>query len=322
MADTLEDLPAISTSEDNQPLFKPQLVLDPRLDVKSSLNMAVQKSGQQVSQFIQKASSASPSGVQFEFIVPSLSTIVARDIFITSQLTFDITTTTLDNDYVVKYGVNCAPSSFAFQQCCSTVSCSLNNSVITFEAAEVLAEVLRVLPKDILNEYADFTPVLQDNYAQWTDTMTGVLGPASVPKRNSPLNANQSSFAYQQGRGSYNLKSITPDPNPTVAGVHTTRVVLSVVEPIVMSPFLLSNCAKNVSGAGIYGVQNMAFNFQMQNTDFSRAFRGVFGTGVNTGPAKTTVKLMAVDPNTSLHLTFLSTHASLKLPARNCIDYM
>ena len=317
MADTLEDLHAISTSEDNQPLFKPQLVLDPRLNVKSSLNFAVEKSGQQITQHLQKASSASVSGCQFELIVPSLSTIIDRHIMIQSRLTFTVTGTTLDGDYLVKYGVNCAPAPFAFQQLCSTISCSLNNSVYTMQANEVLAEVLRILPRDVLNEFSDTTPVVLDNYASWKDTMTGALDKTAVPKRNSPLNSNQSSFLYQEGRGSYNLVSITPDANPTTAGAHSTVVVIDVIEPLIMSPWLLSSSYKTPNGQGVYGVQGLSFNFQFANTTFSRAFRGVFGTGVGN-----TVVLNSVSADTSLYLTYITPHASLKLPARNCLDYM
>ena len=317
MADTLEDLPAISTSEDNQPLFKPQLVLDPRLNVKSSLNFAVEKSGQQITQHLQKASSASVSGAQFELIVPSLSTIIDRHIMIKSRLTFTVTGTIAEGDYLVKYGVNCAPAPFAFQQLCSTISCSLNNSVYTMQANEVLAEVLRILPRDVLNEFSDTTPVVLDNYAAWKDTMTGALDKTAVPKRNSPLNSNQSSFLYQEGRGSYNLVSITPDANPTTAGAHSTVVVIDVIEPLIMSPWLLSSSYKTPNGQGVYGVQGLSFNFQFANTTFSRAFRGVFGTGVGN-----TVVLNSVSDETSLYLTYITPHASLKLPARNCLDYM
>ena len=44
MADTLEDLPEVSVSNENKPLFTPELVLDSRLCIKDSLPFAVQKS--------------------------------------------------------------------------------------------------------------------------------------------------------------------------------------------------------------------------------------------------------------------------------------
>jgi hypothetical protein len=312
----LEDLPTVSTSDANAPLFDTQLVLDSRLAVKSSLTFGVEKSGQQITAHQQMASSATTSGCSFEVTVPSLSTIISRKVNIRSELVFTIAGNTTVDDYLVKWGINCAAAPFGFQQMAATSSCTINNSNYTFESGDLLAMVLRQLPKDVLDEYVDTTPVFLDNYANYADCLIGTAEDA-VPKRNSPFLGNESSFLGQEGRGSYNLIAISAGNTIGTAAAlaKSVDVTLSICEPLIMSPFLLSTHADS-NAQGIYGVQGMAFNFNFLAGNLSRAIRGVF-------PAGTSVSLKSINQaKTYLDFTYITPHASLKLPSRNLIPYI
>ena len=329
MASELEDLPSISSSDNNAPLFDTQLILDSRLAVKSSLTFGVEKSGQQITGHSQQASSASPSGVSFEITVPSLSTIISRKVMIRSRLTLQIKGTPANGDYLAKFGVNMACAPFPFQQMVSICQTTINNSAYTFDSGELLSMILRQLPKETLDQYADTTPVFLDNYAQYSDCVTGT-GANQVPKRNSPFTGNQSSFLGQEGRGSYNLVSIAQAPAVAVGNLpavttgnavgdgtlRDTLVVIDIIEPLLMSPFLLST-HKDSNSQGIYGIQGLSFNFTFLSTTLNRAIRGIFpGAGV-------AVTLVDVDQgSTYLDFTYITPHASLKLPARSLVPYL
>ena len=227
MTDTLDDLPTISSGDSNEPLFTPSLVLDSRLDVKSSLGFAIQKSAQNITMHSQRCSSATTSGVSWDCVVPSLSTVIDRKMVIRSRLTFTVACTAdlAVDDYLVKWGVNCALAPcFPFQSLCSTISTVINNSNYTFESADLLQQVTRLLPKDILDEYSDICPTFLDNYAKYSDTVIGT-GPNAKPKPNSPFGGYADAFLGQQGRGSYNLVSIVGNDIGTAGAPGQTKSV-------------------------------------------------------------------------------------------------
>ena len=317
MSDTLDDLPTISSGDSNEPLFTTALVLDSRLDVKSSLGFGIQKSGQNITNHSQRCSSGTPSGVSFDVVVPSLSTVISRRMVLRSRLTFTIANNAdlAEFDYLVKWGINCAMKEFALQQLAQNISVVINNSNYTFEASDLLQQVVRLLPKDILDEYADVMPTFLDNYAKYSDTLTGT-GPNAKPKANSPFAGYANAFLSQEGRGSYNVRSITGN---TIGGAGDTKsvvVVVDVIEPLIMSPFLLSECSKVHNSQGIFGVQAFSINMQFGQTTNCRALRGAF-------TPSTTVSLTSVDSaNTFLDCTFITPHASLKMPARNIVPYI
>ena len=160
---SLEELPVPDNG--NKPLFETVNMLDPRLCVQDSIKYAVEKSGQQVTNHIQKASSATSNGCTFSVVVPSISTVISRKVFVRGTLYFKITApaTTAHSFAVAPGGLCVAP--FAFHQMCSNITCTINNASFSFDSFNTLNEVLRCMDPDTLKEYANYTPIQMDSYA-------------------------------------------------------------------------------------------------------------------------------------------------------------
>ena len=77
-----------------------------------------------------------------------------------------------------------------------------------------------------------------------------------------------------RGRGSYKIDSITEAVNGTDR-VYT--VVATFVEPLMMSPWIFKGLTQT-NAQGIYGVQNMNFQFALDSTA-SRCWRYADGNG-------------------------------------------
>ena len=327
MSDTLDDLPTISSGDSNEPLFTPSLVLDSRLDVKSSLGFAIQKSAQNCTAHSARASSATVSGVSWDIVVPSLSTIIDRKMVVRSTLTFLVQNTANDlpiGDYLLKWGINCGMQPFAFQNLCGNINTTINNSNYTFEAADLLAPVMRLLAKDVMDEYCDMQSPFLDNYGKYSDTFvipTGGTSANARPKENSPFSGYANAYLGQEGRGAYNLVSINSTATQTGNTISSAgfqaksfTVVVEVCEPLIFSPFLLSDSYKTHNGQGMYGIQQMSFQASFSG-GATRALRGAF-------TPSTSITLVDIDQSkTFLDMVFMTGHASLKMPARNIIPY-
>jgi hypothetical protein len=140
---SLEDLP-VDDNAGPKELFETVNMLDERLCVKDSLLYAVEKSGAQISHHRQAASSATTSGLSFSVVVPSLSTVISRKVMVETQ--FEVTLSAAagvpDTSQIVLGNSMClAP--FPFHQLCSNITCSINNTSLTFDAQNTLNEVLR-----------------------------------------------------------------------------------------------------------------------------------------------------------------------------------
>ena len=316
----LEDLPVQESGRD-KPLFETVNVLDSRLVVQDSIMFGVEKSGQQITQHIQQASSATSSGCQFSVVVPSLSTVISRKVLIRAQLTFTISCNHATGTCTVLNNALClAP--FAFQQLCSNITCTINNASFTFDCYNQLNEVLRCLDKETLKEFNSYTPTQLDSYANYKTvarTNDGI-DPAGNTQFASILDSpfrGTSGVAQNQEcytRGAYPFTLGGNAAGAASPYTSAATVTVNIVEPILMSPFLLSTI-KNPNSGGLYGVQNMDFNFQFNN-GYLRALRGVFENAPNF--QITTISAS----NVSLEFTYLTPQPSLKLPSRNIVPYM
>ena len=338
---SLEELPVPDNG--NKPLFETVNMLDPRLCVQDSIKYAVEKSGQQVTNHIQKASSATSNGCTFSVVVPSISTVISRKVFVRGTLYFKITApaTTAHSFAVAPGGLCVAP--FAFHQMCSNITCTINNATFSYDCANVLNEVLRCVDHETLNELNNYTPTQLDSYFQYSDcslfgtnliTDDGLVPPAITAANlnqnwysllDSPFRSDGSLEYGKYSRGSYQVRwGVTWNNQETPAaamaqgtgvagGNSVAYIAVDFIEPLVMSPFLLSEM-KSGSSAGIYGVQAINFNFLFSGGNLARAIR-MPKTGA-------TVEFVGINADTSLDFQFLSPHPSVKLPSRNIVPYM
>ena len=302
MSGQLEDLP-VETNQ-NEPLFTTVNMLDPQLCVKSSLNFAVSKSAQNITYHSQGASSATNSGINFSVIVPSLSTVISRKVMLRTQISFSLTGTAANGERLINWGVDTSLAPFAIHQLIQNMNVLINSSSFTFDCRNNLDLVLRTMDKEVLEEYANTTPIFFDNYGLYSD---------AVGAANSPFADSFSSAAGHRGRGSYPVTITGNDVNGTGAGVAKTVVVtVNLCEPLVMSPFLMSTQSGSNS-AGFFGIQSMDCTINFIGQAFARAIRS----------SKAVAVTFAVPQGkTFLDLVYMTPHASQKLPSRNVVPYL
>jgi hypothetical protein len=125
--------------------FEKVLVLDDRLNCTDKIKYQVTKGGQNVVSQSYSAISQSTSGCVFNCVIPSLETIVSREVLWTSTVTLEIDTTLTrdtiargnithgitDQMFLVNYGVTDALAPFPLHSLCNTMSCTVNNNTVT-----------------------------------------------------------------------------------------------------------------------------------------------------------------------------------------------
>ena len=211
--------------------FEKVLVLDDRLGaITDKIKYQVIKGGQNMVSQSYKAISQSTSSIVFNVTIPSLETIVDREILFTSTVTLHITlaggtrdtaipspgpTGITANEFLVNYGVTDALAPFPLHSLINTASATINNNTVTTNMQDVLPIILRLLDPEELAEYSQFTPTTLDllaNYADGVDKMQYVIAstgtgnntrPCSVLSRNGGRRAlrNCRARAQQLERG-------------------------------------------------------------------------------------------------------------------------
>ena len=145
--------------------FEKILVLDDRLNCTDKIKYQVTKGGQNVVSQNYSAISQSSSGAVFNCVIPSLETIVSREVLWTSTVTLEIylntardriidpTTVTHgihDEMFLVNYGVDSALAPFPLHSLCNTMSCTINNNTVTQNMQDTLPLILRMLDSEEL----------------------------------------------------------------------------------------------------------------------------------------------------------------------------
>jgi hypothetical protein len=316
---SLEDVP--SSENSNKELFQTVNMLDSRLCVQDQISYAVEKGPAQLSQHYQAASSFSATGATFSIVVPALSCVVSRRVLLRANLTLTITLpggAGTDGQFALNPNSFCV-APFPWHNLCTTISCTINNQTFTFDCQNQLNEVLKCLDPEILNEYNNFTPSQLDSYGKYSDVAQFVGG---APNNNfsgvvdSPFRSGVLLDKNKYTRGTY-IKSVAINAaaGANAANTSVATVQLYIVEPLIMSPFLMSN-SKSGNCGGLYGIQNMNFNFQF-NTSNNRVLRM---PGMAAG---TTITIGNVVPDDAiLQFEYLTPMPSLKLSARSIVPHL
>lgn len=313
---------AVETAPRDAPIYYPINSLDERLCVTNSLPYAIERSGQAIMGYQQQASSASTTNVQFTLNVPNLSTIIDRHIYIRTTLTWTLSgangnagVSFLSNgdgaggDCI--WGRNMAFAPFPFQQMVQNVVVTINQQPISINLQEALPSLMRYFEKDVLAESSNQTPCMLDHFQSYNSG----FGAITAPNDANVLGDGTYSKALDgiKPRGSY---YVTVTDNAGNGGT-TATVTATIVEPLILSPFLLGYMNSNQQG--MYGIQNINFNFTL-NSAKARSIR-VAPNMVNvTGCALTTI----TQASTYLDVMYITPPSGSKLflPARNEVPYM
>ena len=151
--------------------FEKILVKDDRIGaITDKIKYAVLKGGMNVTSQTFPAISNNTSSLVFNCPVPSLETIVSREVLWESEFTFRINTANKPADqYAINYGVTDALAPFPAHSLLNTISATINNNTVTLNMAETLPILLRLIdPKD-LSKYESMTPVTCDYLSSYKD---------------------------------------------------------------------------------------------------------------------------------------------------------
>ncbi len=301
----LEELPVPDDSQ-NKPICTFSNMTDPRLLCKNQLDFQVVKGGMNITNYSERASSASVSGLNFNVNVPTMSTIVDRVIYLRTVLSFSVTGDAGSSKTILANGVpTLAP--FPFQSSCSSVQMTSNNQSFSWNANDTIDMITRMLDEDVLEKYSTVCPTQLDKFQKYTDI-------AANSEVNNPFALYNSYNKYNKSRRSY-LRFVG-----TVVDTQTAASFdVEVIEPLIISPLIIQSCESG-NTQGMYGINNLKFMFQVKNG----ASRAIRFKNLDSASDPYEVELTGISQDSYLDFTFLTPSASVSknLTPRNLVPYL
>jgi hypothetical protein len=259
----------------------PYPAIDDRLNIESSVAFAVLKGAQSINQQRYSATSLSPSTININAVIPSLSTIVDREFLVETTFTIAVTGVPSNNQRLLGFGssntdgfVPSVLNSFPFSRLQNQAILQLNSSTFTMNMESEFDLFYKMMSQEDLDKYSDMCPVGRDVLLQNPTTATNQPLVSSV--RSQYAGATQCS-TYKTTRGCYpvtytNIDDDTNYPNPLSNNgttTYTAKFQVTTIEPVFISPLVWAYAQNNAGMTGISAL-NLTFNL-LNNAD--RAFR-------------------------------------------------
>ena len=151
--------------------FEKVLIKDDRIGcITPQVKFGVFKGGQNVTAMPFKAISQTTSAHVFNVPVPSLETIISREVLWTSKVTLKITGANKPNDkFLMNYGVTDALAPFPLHSLVATMTATINNNTVSMNTQDVLPVMLRMMDPEELAGYDDLTPACLDYLGNYRD---------------------------------------------------------------------------------------------------------------------------------------------------------
>jgi len=266
--------------------FKKVSVIDDRLNTTDSLNYAVFRGGQNVTNVRMPAISATDNNLNFVVPFPSESTILDREVYIKTRTRYLITLRQAASGITINqrpgsgdtqpavlvgyqcpivYGSSCSVNSFPTHRTFDTVQVQINNDVQTLNVSDVLPALLRCSDEinwEKTNMTASQIAILSSNndeyFSEIGNTMAGydmVQGNKNIP--NGSFNATFTPVVSLPTNANDPL--IPFDYGSLASGMTGTRffvIEYTSTEPLLAPPFIWNETDTNRQG--IYGIQNMS----------------------------------------------------------------
>lgn len=320
-------------------LIRPLSVKDTVLDISDSIDFAVFKSGQNITSQKYQANSQSNTQHTYAIQIPSVNTVLSRNIIWGADITFTISGTVQPYQYlwnsipinqvnngVTVQGADCF-SPFILHSLTNTITCQLNNtSLVQNNVQQILDPILRGLRKEDVQKWYGSTPTQLDYWGSYNDALPqAVVSSSSLAQSvslqqvpyiatwNSPF--NQADFQNTKdldSRASFEILSITGNtPAGSTADNRTVAIKVRTREPLILSPFVFNG---DTDQTGLVGITQLNFTFSMDATA-KRALRWVLS---NT--AGSTKQCIGVDYNQSayMELTYYTPPPTMLIPATCC----
>ena len=153
--------------------FEKILLKDDRIAcLTPQVKYAVEKGGQNVTSQPFKAISQTISSHVYNVTVPSLETIISREVLWQSTVTLQIKGTNKPTgQYLVNYGVTDALAPFPLHHLVTQMTTTINNNTVSLNVQDTLPLVLRLLDPEELAKYESMTPTTLDFLANYADAV-------------------------------------------------------------------------------------------------------------------------------------------------------
>ena len=166
--------------------FEKILVKDDRLGcISSKVKYQVFKGGQNITCQAYNAISQSTTNHVYNVAVPSLETIVSREVLWKSTVTLKIHSPEeerMGGVFTVNYGVADALAPFPLHSLVNVMSATINNNTVSFNVQETLPLLLRMVDPEELATYDSMTPTTLDFLANYDDGVSMMKWQLHIPR--------------------------------------------------------------------------------------------------------------------------------------------
>ena len=334
--------------------FEKVLVKDDRLGcITSKVKFQVLKGGQNITCQPFTAISQTNASHVYNVTVPSLETIISREVLWKSTVTLKISHPNKSaNEFAVNYGVTDALAPFPLHSLVTTMTATINNNTISQNMMDTLPILLRMVDSEEFAKYDSMTPTALDYLADYRDGVKPMEFQLGFNAGNQPcayapgttdtlelandyagtrpqsyishasnilgydMNRPAGTAYYHKPRGAWKLKALYALNGATkIIPRITDTTVYAQFE--VTEPLLLSPFVfgSGFGKQGFYGIQTMNFNMNI-NSNANRAWR----SAVFAGAGAKTVEVERFS-NSQLLFQFLTPHASDMLDPRNVVPF-
>ena len=140
--------------------------------ITSKVKFQIVEGGQNITRQPFKAVSSSASAHVFNVTVPSLETIISREVLWRSTVTLRITGTNKPaTKFLVNYRVTDALAAFPLHSLVSTMTTTINNNTVSMNVQDTLPILLRLLDPEEMTKYIGMMPTALDHHAHYNDSM-------------------------------------------------------------------------------------------------------------------------------------------------------
>jgi hypothetical protein len=294
--------------------FTTSLIKDSRLMVSDKINYGVVKGGETITHQRQAAVSDSTTSLVYNVQVPSLQTVIDRRVIFGADFILKIVGTPANGARLVELGSKDALAPFPLQQMMATMTTTLNSSSISTNIPDVLPALLKLHDGRSLAKYNSMCPTMPDNYFSYAST--DVQGANNCPLSTYTNAGYDNSFQPNGAWAPISWGTDAAASNGTAPPVgdgttaQTWYVKYHSDEPLLfLSPFTY---ATESNTQGMYGIQNMNFQFQFGNVQ--RVWR--------SGTAHSKVVSLQAVSTPYLDFVFINGHPSDLLPSKNVVPYI
>lgn len=293
---------------------------------------AVKKGAQSASIVKFTPNSISPSTQTYTIQVPSLSTVMGREVLWNCRKTYTITGSPVNGTFLVNMGQD-APAAFCNHADVINMQVLINNTSVSMATQQTLDALLHATDKEKLAKWSAFAPAMLDSYANYQDILGAGVGAYAREASNNPLAGFEKAYLGDVlPRGCY-IESITGNTvgtylpgvgpvydNPVAGDLRTVKITVVSTEPLMIPPFTWGD--EENQSQGIYGISNIQFTANCDPTG-ARGFRFANNNELTEGVlAKVNKKVVGVeyvDNGTFLEVRYYTPHPSDLLSEVNVV---